>query len=133
MKELVVYYSYSGTTRNAAETIAAEKNADVLELEVMLDYPTTSPEMEMVAGAQVFMKKTPVLKLFQVDMSLYDKVYLGSPVWALSFAPAMRSFIQSGLLKDKTVEMFFTHTGIPGNAEKHMSEEIVKYGGKILA
>ena len=46
-----------------------------------------------------------------VDLSLYDTIYLGSPIWGMRFAPAMTTVLKAFDFKGKKVVLFAVVTG----------------------
>jgi menaquinone-dependent protoporphyrinogen IX oxidase len=62
-------------------------------------------------GKQVMMKETPELEPYQIDLKNHDIIYIGTPVWAFTFTPAIRSFLKHTHLKNKKIVLFCTHEG----------------------
>lgn len=128
-KVLVVYYSLEGNTRFVAEAIAGLANADILELKPIKDI---SPGlMKYLWGGRMAMMKTePELEPYDIDPKDYDMLFIGSPIWAWTFSPPIRTFLAKSKLRKKKVALFITH----GNGPK---EAMSKYkaaleGNKIL-
>ena len=53
--------------------------------------------------------KAPAIKEMNLDLSKYDPIYVGTPIWFSTFAPPVRTFLQSYDFKGKTVALFCTH------------------------
>lgn len=120
MRCLVVYYSFEGATRWVAERIAEATGAELLALQ---------PEREISksgkflwGGRQVVMGTRPPLLPFDHDPADYDLLFIGTPVWAFTFAPALRTFLQDQSLAGKRVALFCTHEGGPGKTLANMQK-----------
>ena len=103
MKSLIVYYSLEGNTKLIADNLAKITDADLLPLKVVNDLPKNSPMRYVNGGRDVLMKHAPALKTEIPDLSSYDFIVIGSPVWAGSFAPAIRSFAKKANLMGKKI------------------------------
>ena len=52
----------------------------------------------------------PPIKPINIDLSQYDTIILGTPVWWYTFAPAVKTFIESNNLAGKTIyPVSYTH------------------------
>ncbi len=105
-KVLVVYYSLSGHTKNIALQIAQKTGADIYEIKTKEEY--TSPSVYIESKKQLMQKKYPALKGFLPDLSAYDVVFVGGPVWWYTMAPALYSFLKAVDFKGKRVASFST-------------------------
>lgn len=124
MRILVVYHSLEGNTRLAAKTIADSVEADILEL-----VPVSQPSSQgfsryLWGGRSAVMKDKPELEKFQTDPADYDLVVLGSPVWAWTFTPPVRSFLHLYDLSGKKTALFCCHGGGPGKAMKRFRNAV---------
>lgn len=66
----------------------------------------------------------PELVAFDKDPAAYDLLVIGTPVWAWTFTPAIRSFFAQAALKDKKIALFCTHEGSPGKTLEHMEKKL---------
>ncbi|MFC1477897.1 flavodoxin family protein [Candidatus Margulisiibacteriota bacterium] len=123
-KTLVIYYSLEGNTRLAAECIAETLGADILELKPVKEIQKTGFMRYFWGGKQVVMKESPALNPFDKDPGSYDTLIIGSPVWAFTYAPPIRSFIAAANPQSKKVAVFCTHEGIPGKTLEHMKKDL---------
>ena len=94
MKRLVVFYSLSGNTEEAAKKIATALNADLLKLETVKSMPKAFVAQIIVGGGQVMMNHIPELKPIDIDLNLYDEIILGSPIWNSKGVPAVNAFLK---------------------------------------
>ena len=124
LKTLVVYYSYEGSTRLIAQTIATTLQTDILECKPIRDISSKGLMKYAWGGRQVIFKKRPVLEAFQKNPLDYDTIILGTPVWAFTYAPAIRSFLSQVSLQQKNIAVFCCHEGGMGNTLVHLKEAL---------
>jgi flavodoxin len=106
MKCLVVYYTRTGTTRFAAETIAAELGAD---LEEIVDLKKREGKLGwIIGGKDASQKKLTKIAPLKRSPADYDLVVLGTPIWAWAPTPAVRTYISQNDLSGKKVALFYT-------------------------
>jgi flavodoxin len=111
MKILIVYYSLTGNTKLIADAIKEELNADILALKPTKELKPESGMKYMWGGAQAIMKRKPQLEEITVDPLSYDLIFLGSPIWAWTYSPPMRSFLTTHNLSGKKVALWTCHAG----------------------
>ena len=116
MKRLVVYYSLSGNTEEAAKKIAEALGADLLKLETVRKMPENFAAQIIVGGGQVVFNHIPRLKPMDKDVSAYDEIILGSPIWNSKGVPAVNAFLRDRDAADKVTSLFFLSAG--GDTEK---------------
>ena len=113
MKTIIVYYSLDGNTAKAAQELAKAIGADLCRIEpvkpiVSAGKPTF--RTIMTGGAQVTFGICPELKEFSTDLSQYERIVLGTPVWAGKCASFVRTFAKKYAkrhhLSDKVTAVF---------------------------
>ena len=119
MKRLIVYYSLSGNTEEAAKKIAKELGADLLKLETVKEMPKIFVAKIMVGGGQVAFNHIPKLKPFDIDPSSYDEIILGSPIWNSKGVPAVNAFLKDEKAAAKVTSLFFLSGG--GEVQKGLT------------
>ena len=112
MKILVLFYSRSGTTKTAAETIAREIGADIEELRDTVD--RSGPLGYLLAGRDAAREKMTDIEPMHRRCADYDLIVLGTPVWASAMAPAVRTAIVRNKAEIKNVALFCTMGGLGG-------------------
>jgi len=127
MKTLVIYYSLTDNCDFVAQEIKKIWGADLLRLVPKKDIPKEGFLRLFLGGKQVFQKETPELENFEVDLKKYDRFVIGTPVWAFSFAPALRTFFQKNTLPDKPVALFACHKGGPGKILENLKKMLEKH------
>lgn len=133
LKALVICYSLEGHTLTIAQTLKKELNIDLLEIKPAKEIKSIGFSKYIIGGGQVMFKKKPTLASIDVDLSLYDTIILGSPIWAGTFTPPIRTLLEKGILKDKNIAFFYTHQGGANKAELKAKKSILKYNKFISA
>ena len=133
MKTLVIYYSLTGHTKAVAVELALKLNADLRKIENMATLKI-GPWLFITGGfASVFNKQW---KIKPVDLNLanYDRIFIGSPVWAGKSVPTVNTFLANTDFTGKSVIPFVTMGGPNGkSAIKNLSKKISEKGGKIVS
>ena len=125
-KKIVIYYSFEGHTKKIAELISEKLGVEIYEIKPKDVKKATGFSKYLWGGSQVVMKKAPELEEISIDFSQYDEIYMGTPIWAWSFAPPIRTLFEKGYIKGKKINLFYTHGGGPGKAEEKIREEVQK-------
>ena len=136
MKTAVVYFSWSGNTRFAAETIAKKSGADLFEIKAETPYNSDFGKCCDEAKPECYGKTLrPIKPIEGLDLAKYDLVFVGSPNWWGTMAPPVRTWVTQSkdALKGKTVCLFLTHGG--GGMQRVGKEfaEIFGDTAKVLA
>jgi len=130
MKSLVVYYSLTGKTRLVAEAIAEALNATLVEIEERRPIPF--PFVYLSGGFAAFTNRGSKINPIDVDLKQYERIFVGSPVWAYRPAPAINSFIYKTNFEGRSVIPFFTMGGDDSKkALANMTTKIEKRQGKV--
>ncbi len=118
MQTLIVYYSLEGNTEYVVNAIAGKLSADVLKLVPKKAYSDKGFSKFFWGGKSAVMAETPELEPYNVDFSEYDQVVIGSPVWAGTFTPPIRTFVKDNkaALSGKRISAFACQSG--AGAEK---------------
>ncbi len=122
MKTLIVYFSLEGNTEYAAGKIAEKLSADMLRLIPVKKMATAGFSKFFWNGKSAVMAEKPELEPYDVDLSAYDRIIFGFPVWAGTFTPPLRTFIQDNIeaLKGKHISAFACQSG--AGAEKALAK-----------
>lgn len=111
MKRIVVYYSLSGNTGEAAKQIAKGLGADLLKLETKRKMPKSFAAQIFVGGGQVALHHIPKLRPLDKEISDYDEIVLGSPIWNSKGVPAINAFLRDKTAAAKVTALFFLSAG----------------------
>lgn len=110
-KILVAYYSYSGNTKAVAGQIAQALGADLFEINTVEPYPAAYGDLLDKAQQEIKSGTKPALSARVENMAQYDVVFIGSPNWWGTIAPAVSSFVSQYDWQGKAVAGFVTHGG----------------------
>lgn len=111
MKSIIVYYSLTGNVDYVARKVAEKLDSDILPLSVLNAYPDKGFKKFYWGGKSAVMKESPELNEYKFDKDKYDLVILGTPVWAGTFTPPLRTFIRDNDLKCKDLSFFACCSG----------------------
>ncbi len=116
MKTAIVFYSLSGNSRYVAEKMATLLNADLISIAPAKAYPNSGFKKFFWGGKSALMGDKPQLESYTFDPTAYDSIILGGPVWAGTFPPPLRTFVEDNraALQDKRLAAFFCCSGGPG-------------------
>ncbi len=126
MKTAVVYFSLTGNTDFAAKRIAENLHASLVRLEPEKAYPDSGFRKFFWGGKSAVMGETPALTNKPIRLADYDCVVLGTPVWAGTFAPPLRTLIRAnaGAWREKRIAAFVCSGGGPGKALDELKAEL---------
>lgn len=125
MKRLVIFYSFEGSTKLLAEAIAGAVFADKLELKPQTETIKSHGVTKYFWGCkQVSFKEKPKLEEFKINPNDYDIIFIGTPVWAWTYAPPLRSFLEGQKLQNKKIALFCAHEGGKGKVFEKMRAEL---------
>ena len=116
MKTAIIYYSMSGNTEYVAEKIAKQIGADIIKIEPEKAYPDSGAKKFIWGGKSAVMGDMPKLKPYEFKADEYDRIVFGFPVWASTFTPPIRTFIDENreALKGKKLAAFTCLAGSGG-------------------
>ena len=99
---LVVYYSHDESTKSIAESIAGRNQCRSSRAKTGGKKSGGRKVKYIWEGESVNMDPVPDLEPFLLDPDNYDLIFIGSPVWAMSYAPPIESFIRKPNFPIKT-------------------------------
>lgn len=121
MKTAIVYYSMSGNTQFVAERIAKKINADLIRIEPVKAYPDQGARKFIWGGKSAVMGEKPQLQSYDFKAEQYDRIIIGTPVWASNFAPPIRTFLHDNKsISEKKIAVFMCFSG--GGADKAIAK-----------
>lgn len=130
-KPIIIFYSLTGNTKFIAQAIAEITSGEILELKLEKEFKS-SHDLRTVfwGGKQVVTKEKPKLLPLTKNIADYNLIILGTPVWAFSVAPALRTFLSQNKLTNKKIALFCCHDGMPGKALANLKSELT--GNEII-
>ena len=122
-KMLIIYYSLTGNTKYIAEQIRRKTGGDVFLIETVKTYPAEYSALTDEAKRELQTGDLPALKKGPPDMSSYDLILVGSPVWWYTVSTPVMSFLKQADFAGKRVSAFCTHGGGTGKFFPHFKEQ----------
>lgn len=116
---IVIYYTTFGSTKNVAKAIAERLDCNIKEIEIVKPYSKVSSVTIGVVNSM--RQKLPEIKN-RVDISEYDTVYIGAPIWGYTVSIVLKSFLNDMDFTGKKVIPFCTNDGQPGDYFEKMRE-----------
>ena len=111
MNKLVVYFSYTGNTKMIANKIREKLNCDILEITTVIPYSEDYDTVVNDEQNSEASNRLPEIQDIGIDLSKYDEIILGTPVWWYRPVPAIRTFLNQNDLSGKTIKPFATNAG----------------------
>ncbi len=108
-KILTVYYSNGGNTKNVAQNLNSIVGGDIKEIQLIENYPNNIFKMSKLIRKHIKVGYLPQIN--NIDISSYDIVFVGSPIWNLSVSLPAKSFLKNNNFENKTIIPFFTYSG----------------------
>lgn len=127
MKILIAFYSLTGNTKRLAQAIAQATDGETLEIELKKKIPRGFLRY-FWGGRQVMIKEAPAILPFEKNPNDYDLIFIGTPIWAGNFVPALRSFLEQTKLQKKRIAFFAAHGGGPEKTFERLKKEVDKNG-----
>ena len=114
---ITIYFSWAGSCRNVAHEVQRLIGGDLVELKTQVPYPAKYEDTVNRAKAERKANLRPPLQPIP-DLSGYDIVCIGHPIWSGSMPMALYGFFESQDLSGKTLVHFNTHGG-SGQGDSH--------------
>ena len=122
-KMLIIYYSHTGNTKYIAEKIKEKTGGDLFEIQTVKTYPSQYSALTEEAKRELQEGDLPALKKGPPNMSSYDLILVGGPVWWYTVATPVMSFLKQADFAGKKVSAFCTHEGGIGKYFPHFKEQ----------
>ena len=121
-KILVAYFQHTGenyqvgviekgNTHIMADMISEKTGADMFEIKTVKPYPNTYKECTELAKQELEQNIHPELDGKVANMSKYEVIFLGYPIWWSDFPMAIYTFLESYDFNGKTIIPFCTSAG----------------------
>ena len=120
-KTLVVFFSHAGenysvgnievgNTKIVADYISEFTGAEQFEIVAEKDYDMPYNKLIQVAKGEANKGELPAYK-GDIDVSKYDTIFIGGPIWWGTYPQVMFTFFRDHDLNGKTIIPFVTHEG----------------------
>jgi DNA-binding transcriptional ArsR family regulator len=132
VRACVIYYSYTGVTRSIAEGIRSASGCALIEVRTKKPYTAftayTTGVLRSRKGAM-----DPIVPAV-IDVSGYDLIVIGTPVWAWKPAPAINTAVRALRgCEGKMAVIFTTCRNQPGEALPILAGALAERGVKVMA
>ena len=134
-KKLVAYFSASGVTAKVAQMLAEAIGADIFEIAPKVPYTEADLNwMDEKARSTIEMKNPasrPEIESKRDNMSEYDTIFVGFPIWWYVAPTIINTFLESYDLAGKTIIPFAT-SGTSGMGKTNEKLAPSCKGAKLL-
>ncbi len=122
-KSLVIYYSQTGATQQVAQKFAQLLDADTLRIDVQQPYNGTYDETIERCKKEKAANELPTLQEPGIDITAYDTIFLGYPIWFGTYAPPVAALLKEKDFAGKVIIPFCTFgSGGLSNSMKDLKE-----------
>jgi len=131
MKSLIVYHSETGNTKRVAEYIHEKSDSDILELKPEKKYSKIG--MYTSGLKKAVMQQKEDIDISEIDLSAYDAIVIGTPVWGGHPTPAINAGLE--IIKDGTgrkAVVFATYRGSEGETLNILRKRLEESGMDVL-
>lgn len=114
-KSLVAYFSASGVTANVAKNLAKAADADLYEIKPEVPYTKADLDWTNKKSRSTLemqdKSSRPALADKNADISKYDLIFIGFPIWWYVAPTIIHTFLESYDFSGKTIVLFATSGG----------------------
>ena len=130
MTDLVIYYSRTENTKQVAQQIADEFDARLLEVK---DKQERGGLLGFIkSGYDSLRENETPIEYDKVDLTDYDTIFIGTPVWASKPTPAIIQFIKENEFSGTKCVSFATMMGSGGETTINViNNMIISQGGTV--
>lgn len=107
-KNLVLYYSQTGTTQVVAEELQKQLGADIDSIVAVEPYSGDFQATIQRGQREMQSGETPALKPLRVNIADYDVIFIGYPIWFGTYAMPIATLVKENDFAGKTVVPFCT-------------------------
>jgi len=130
MSVCIIFHSETGTTRAVAQRLAAATDGDLVEVRDLAGYSKVG--MYLKGAPRALRSELAAIEPALIDVSGYDIVVIGSPVWAGNPTPAINAAVAALQgIEGKAAVVFCTSHGLPGKTLDRMRAMLVDRGAKV--
>lgn len=127
-KNLICYFSATGTTKNIAQTLSSLIGADLFEIEPVNKYTSKDLDWNDKNSRTTIESENesirPEVKSRVENLDNYENIIIGFPVWWYKEPSIIDTFIEENDLTHKNVHVFVTSGGSSfAGSLKHLKEK----------
>lgn len=120
---MIIYYSLSGRTKAVAELLQKKTDADLYEIQTVKTYPSSPPGLYDEPKRELEKNDLPALINSPPDMTSYDLILVGAPVWWYTVPTPLMKFLQDADFAGKRVASFCTYDSTLGQYQPHFVQQ----------
>ena len=129
---IIIYYSLEGNIDFLARAAAKEDGAELCRLETVKEYPKKGLMKFLHGGRDASFGFKPELKTALPDLSAYERIIIGTPVWASKPAAPINTFLEQADFKDKNVSILVSSAGgSPAKCIDIITNVVTAKGGTV--
>ncbi len=131
MKICCIFHSYSGVTRNVCIKLKNESGSDLFEVKPLNEYSKLTAYTKGCLRARKGEKDS--IDHESIDISSYDLVIIGTPVWAWKTTPVINAAVnalEGG--EGKKAIIFATCGGQPGESLRILKKAVEEKGLTVI-
>ena len=132
-KILIAYFSASGQTKKVAQKLAKVTGGDLFE--IMPAKPYTDADLDWTnsrsrSSIECADRSSRPPLAFKADLSGYDTIFLGFPIWWYRQPPVIDTFVEEHDFAGKTIVPFAT-SGSSGMGDSDKNIQALAKGGLV--
>ena len=110
MRACIIYFSSTGNTHQLAKIISQELKHKNFDVDLKRLEPVDGASTFAGQGMTALQRKRANIGDVNFDLSTYNVIWFGSPVWAFSPAPALNTYLDKCYgLNGKKIVVFYTY------------------------
>lgn len=130
-KTLILYYSLTGNTKAGCEALQQQLGADIMEIKDLRKRSGKWGFFKTAIGSLV--GRHTKIEPEKMDLSGYQNIILGSPIWTGKMSMAVRTFIDRNRFDGKKVIIYTTTNAYEKEKYKEKGKNLVrKKGGEVV-
>ena len=129
-KTLILYYSLTGNTRAGCEALQKELDASIMEIKDLRKRTGKWGFFKTAIGSLV--GRHTKIEPEKVDLTGYQNIILGSPIWTGKLSMAVRTFIDRNRFDGKKVIIYTTTNAFEKEKYKEKSRKLVRKAGGVV-
>jgi len=106
MKRAIIFYSLTEHTKEAADKLAELTGAETFRIQTVVPMPEEMGKQMMTGGMQAVFGICPKITGLPNNLSEYDEIILGTPIWAGKNASPINTLLKDKQLRGKITAVF---------------------------
>ncbi len=129
MKRVFIYYSLSGNGEAVADYLS-KKDYSIVKVETTKKMPKSMFFRILVGGFKASVNYKDKLVDFDTDISKYDEILIGSPIWNSRLSSPINTVLDKLDLKDKKIKFILYSASGEDNKATSMLKD--KYNCEVI-